>query len=134
MRRSSLALLLLFSACAGPQTLVCGGTQQSGAVAEVFFGRNIGGRLGVSDAAWQQFVAAEVTPRFPDGLTVVDAAGQWRDTAGNRVVRELSKLLIIVLPGRDDDQARLDAIAETYKRRFQQQSVLVVVHPACVKS
>lgn len=35
----------------------------------------------VSDEDWRAFLAAEVTPRFPDGLTVIDAAGQWRDGA-----------------------------------------------------
>ena len=34
------------------------------------------------DAAWDAFLADTVTPRFPDGLTVLDARGQWRDSEG----------------------------------------------------
>src|SRR5882757_9515445 len=46
---------------------------------ELMFGRNIGGRFGVTDARWTEFLAREVTPRFPDGLTVFDTSGQWCD-------------------------------------------------------
>lgn len=95
------------------------------------FGRDIGNRVGVSEQAWQRFLAREITPRFPDGLTVTDASGQWRDPASGRIVREPSKLVIIVLPG-NDDEARLDAVVDAYKRQFRQQSVALVVEPACV--
>ena len=99
-------------------------------VADLLFGRNIGGRLGVTEKRWSQFLATEITPRFPDGLTVVDAAGQWRDAEKNRIVREPSKLVTIIMPA--DAQEKLDAIVEAYKRRFRQQSVGVVIRPACV--
>jgi hypothetical protein len=126
------ALLLLLAACAGPQGLMCHGAQRGAAVADLLFGRNIGGRLGVSEGEWRRFLAEEVTPRFPDGLTVVDAAGQWRDPERNTVVREPSKIVTIVLPERADNQVRLDGIVEAYKRRFRQQSVGIVIRPACV--
>lgn len=96
------------------------------------FGRDIGHRVGVSEAAWTRFLAREVTPRFPDGLTVVDAVGQWRDPGSGRIVREPSKLVMIVLPGKDDDQARLDAVVQAYKQQFRQQSVGLVVQAGCV--
>ena len=128
----SLVLLLGLAACAGPQTLICTGAQRAGTVVELFFGRNIGGRLGVGDEAWRQFLATEVTPRFPDGVTVVDAAGQWRDRARGVIVLEPSKVMIVVLPDDAASQARLDAIVDAYKRRFRQQSVGVVSLPACV--
>jgi hypothetical protein len=124
------ALLVGMTGCAGPSPMMCGATQQSTAVADLFFGRNIDERLGVSEAAWQRFLADEVTPRFPDGLTVVDGAGQWRD--GARLVREPSKVVTIVLRDRTADQARIDAVVEAYKLRFRQQSVGVVIRPACV--
>jgi hypothetical protein len=133
MRRSLLAVLLLaLTGCTGPQALICHGTQRSAAVAELLFGRNIGGHLGVSEAAWRPFLAREVTPRFPDGLTVVDASGQWRDPARGTIVREPSKIVTIVLPDSADNHARLEAIVEAYKRRFRQQSVGLMVRPACV--
>ena len=86
--------------------------------AEILFGRNIGRRHGVSEAAWSRFLAAEITPRFPHGLTVLDAAGQWRDQRRNTLVRERSKMVLLTL--RDAaDQGKIDAIVAAYKRRFR---------------
>ena len=47
-----------------------------------------------------------------------------------RIVRERSKLVIIVAAA--DAQDKVDAIVDAYKRKFRQQSVGVVVRPACV--
>ena len=113
------------------QTSECriGKSQQ---VAELMFGRKIGERIGVSNTAWARFVDREITPRFPNGFTVIDAQGQWRDTDHNKVMREPSKLVQIVLAGTDEDQQRLGEIAAAYKARFRQQSVGIIVRPACV--
>jgi hypothetical protein len=101
-------------------------------VAELMFGRKIGGRMAVSEAAWARFVDREITPRFPDGLSVIDARGQWRDKAHKTIVREPSKLVQIVLPGSAEDGRRLAEIAAAYKKKFHQQSIAVIVRPACV--
>ncbi len=114
------------------QPLSCHGAQQSKQVAELLFGRDIGNRLGVSESAWTRFLARKITPRFPDGLTVIDAMGQWRDSHGSAVVREPAKRVEIVLPGNADDDTRLDAIVAAYKRQFRQHSVGVIVREACV--
>jgi hypothetical protein len=131
MGRSLLALLLatVLSACAG-LGLDCRGEVKR--TAELLFGRNIGGRLGVSEAEFSRFVAREITPRFPDGLTVIDARGQWRDRSSNAIVREPSKVVLIALPGRSGDDEHLSRIIAAYKARFRQDSVGLIVRPACV--
>jgi Protein of unknown function (DUF3574) len=110
----------------------CHGSQHFRQVAELLFGRDIGQRPGVSESAFARFVAHEITPRFPDGLTVSNATGQWRDLESGAMVREPSKRVEIVLPGKADDETRLDAVVAAYKRDFHQQSVVVIVRPACV--
>lgn len=112
--------------------LVCHGAQRPREIAELLFGRDIGEHLGVSESAWDRFVAREMTPRFPNGLTIIDAIGQWRDRSSGRIVHEPSKKVEIVLPGDSDDEARLDAVVTAYKRAFQQQAVRVIVRSACV--
>ena len=96
----------------------------------LFFGRSEGGTEVVTDAAWSAFLASEVTPRFPDGLTVLDAAGQWRDASGKIAGERTKLLLILVEPGPDGAQ-RIEEIADAYKRRFGQESVLRAVTTAC---
>ena len=132
-----LAVACLYVAAPAPLAaqaaeLSCTGTQRPRQVAELLFGRDIGQRLGVSESAWSKFVARELTPRFPDGLTITDAVGQWRDASNGRIVHEPSKKVEIVLPGDGGDQARLDAVVKAYKSEFRQDSVGVIVRPACV--
>lgn len=97
----------------------------------LFFGRSRGNVEVVSDAAWRAFLAKEITPRFPDGLTVLDAAGQWRDGPGT-IVRERTKLVIILVKRDTGGMRRTDEIAAAYKHAFAQQSVLRVVTASCV--
>jgi hypothetical protein len=124
--------VLVLNGCASLAPVACG-ARQPGEIAELLFGRAIAGGGTVSEGAWRRFVALEITPRFPLGITVTDAAGQWRDPARGVVMRERSKVVTIVLPGgATDNDRRLDEIADAYKRRFRQQSVGVIVRPACV--
>jgi len=129
---SIVILAFLVHSSASAQLVECRGGQKPTQIAEMMFGRKIGDRIGVSEVEWGRFVDREITPRFPAGLTVYNAAGQWQDTTTKKVVHEPSKMVVIVLPGDDDEIARLNAVVEAYKTRFKQQSVVVIVRPACV--
>ena len=122
-----MALLALTAPVGAQPALQCSGAQKSWMVAELLFGRG-----NVSDRAWDRFLAAEVTPRFPDGLTVYDARGQWRNPNTRRISRERSKVVMIAMPPESDTDARLQAIIEAYKTRFRQQSVGLILRPSCV--
>jgi hypothetical protein len=86
----------------------------------------------VSEELWSDFVAKEITPRFPEGLTIDDAVGQWRDLATNKIVREPTKDVQLIVPEGPDVKEKIDAIVAAYKQRFQQLAVGVVMRPACV--
>ena len=109
----------------------CPAGMKTATTAELFFGRNLGWTGQVSESDWRAFLDQEVTPRFPDGLSVSDVYGQWRSPAG-AFVRQNTKALFIVLAGRPDEQQRLNLIRDAYKRRFHQQAVLLVEESACV--
>ena len=96
----------------------------------MFFGRSRPGGGTVSDEEWNGFLAAEVTPRFPDGLTVLDGAGRWRDSRG-AIGREGAKLPIMLAAPGANAVRRTAEIAEAYKRAFDQQSVLRAVEAVC---
>src|SRR5512138_3679215 len=112
-------LLVITPAVAGTDSIPCDTSLQTRQVAQLLFGRNVEDQLRVSETEWSDFVAREVTPRFPDGFTIVDAAGQWRDARRGSILHEGSKLIEIVLPGGGDDRIKIEAIAEAYKRRFE---------------
>ena len=83
-RAGAVAILaLLWSGVAHAQTLECRGAQKAQQVAELMLGRKIGERLGVSETQWSGFVDREITPRFPDGLTVLPAPTARTPSAGD---------------------------------------------------
>ena len=77
----------------------------------------------VSEDEWRTFLRQQVTPRFPDGLTVWEAQGQWRRSDG-RVARERSKVLLLVHDDTVLARATLGELVTAYKQRFEQESVL----------
>jgi hypothetical protein len=98
--------------------------------AQLFFGRDIEGRAMVSEEEWRRFLDEEVTPRFPAGLSAAELSGQYRGNAG-MITREASKEVRLFIAGTQQDRANLDAIRDAYKRRFRQESVLLVESPVC---
>lgn len=129
-----LAMLLLATAArAELEVIPCDGALQAQQVAQLLFGRNVEDRARVSEADFNGFVAREVSPRFPEGFTVIDATGQWRDARRGTIVHEAAKIIEIVLPSGEDNRPKIEAIVEAYKLQFQQQSVGLIVAPACVR-
>jgi hypothetical protein len=98
---------------------------------DLYLGRNIANGGIVSEQAFRRFLAEVVTPRFPDGLSVLDVAGQFRSGTG-AIVREPSKLLVILVPDAAAVARKVDQVIAAYKRRFDQESVLRAEHPVCV--
>ena len=84
----------------------------------------------VSEEEFQQFVDEYVTPRFPDGLTVLKGDGQFRGDSGV-IVKEQSFVLILLYPyeARSGSSQRIERIRTLYKRYFDQESVLRVDDP-----
>ena len=79
----------------------------------------------VTPAQWDDFLSREVTPRFPDGLTVWDAKGEWKDSKGV-IGKEPSKVLLLVHPDNAAEDKAIQAIIDSYKEKFNQESVLRV--------
>jgi hypothetical protein len=113
--------------------LVCASTpsNQIFARTELFFGLNKpNGR--VSEAEFQRFLASEVTPRFPHGLTLLSGWGQFKNSQ-NIIEREPSKLLILLYPIEDNySSQKIQEIRTAYKAMFQQESVLQAGEISCV--
>lgn len=82
----------------------------------------------VAEAQWQAFLAEVVTPRFPAGLTVYAAKGQWRGDSG-QIEQEDSRALELIHEDTAAERKRVVEIADEYKRRFKQEAVLIVSAP-----
>ncbi|MFG2646305.1 DUF3574 domain-containing protein [Streptomyces sp. NPDC048436] len=78
----------------------------------------------VTDKQFMKFIDDEVTTSFPDGLTVQDGRGQWRDSNG-KIERERSYELILLYPTPQAHKrdAQIEEIREDYVKEFAQDSV-----------
>ncbi len=125
----------LLSACATvspppPLLASCPPTLSPATEIQVYFGRNIPTGGEVSDADWATFLNDEVTSRFPFGFTVLDGAGQYQGGDGV-IVREASKVLVILTPDPAGSRVLIKEIGDAYLARFDQEGVLVVEGAAC---
>jgi hypothetical protein len=131
MTRRALPLLLAtlsMGAIATPQTGVQRGPRplaaEVWAKTELYFGTGKPDGTFVSNEEFRGFVDRQVTPRFPDGLTVVTGYGQFLNSAGT-IEKETSKVLILFYPAQTVETNRqIQAIREAYKYEYQQESVL----------
>jgi len=87
----------------------------------------------VSELEWQIFLRDEVTKRFPDGLTVWDAEGQWRTPAGT-IDHERTKVLLLVHPDTPVARQSVRAVIDAYRTTFDQRSVLWESARVCAAS
>lgn len=94
---------------------------------QLLFGRDKNNGTEVSEEEWGKFLNEIVTPRFPKGLTVLDAKGQWRNDDG-KIIKENSKLLILLYPikNRRSYNRKIEEIRKIYKKMFNQYSVMRV--------
>jgi hypothetical protein len=98
---------------------------------ELYFGLSRADGPAITDEEFQHFLDTEVTPRFPDGLTLLSGNGQFRGASGE-VVQEGSKLLILLYPWSNRQSRAADEIRDRYKDAFHQESVLRVDEQSCV--
>jgi len=106
-------------------------------VAEMFFGRTIApayqGELGatVTDTQWATFVRTVLTPAFPDGLTALDAQGQWRNPSSLVISHEPATLVIVAAPDTGKTRQGLSDVIAQYRAQFHQQSVGLILRRDC---
>lgn len=83
----------------------------------------------ISPARWREFLDQEVTPRFPDGFSVLDAYGQWRDHGAREPERLGTKAIVIVHENDARHGNDIEAIRLAWKRMTGDLSVLRLSQP-----
>jgi hypothetical protein len=120
MRTAAACLILLTLSCANLAIY------QQQEMDTLYFGtQKPDGSAPVTDAEWQQFLADEITTRFPSGLTTWEASGQWRDEH-NVIERERTHIVQLVHSASGEVEGKIVAIIAAYKKRFAQEAVFRV--------
>jgi hypothetical protein len=125
-----LALVLALAGCASFPASRCGVGEQRMVSDLLYFGTEMPGGV-VTAAQWSDFLGTVVTPKFPEGLSVWPASGQWRSATG-AITSEASHVLNLVHPETEAADSAVRAIVTAYKSQFQQEAVLRVRGSACV--
>ena len=90
---------------------------------EIYFGEDEPGRKHVSPRAWQAFLSEVVTPRLPEGMTVLEACGQMQHRDG-RIEKQPSRVIVLVHPRGKGTDKRIHEVIQTYRDRFQNAQVM----------
>lgn len=88
----------------------------------------------VTEDEFSAFLDAEVSPRFPEGLTLFKGHGRF--TGRNGVLVKEDPFVVILLHPHDQfnvNDRKIEAIRRAYKQQFQQESVLRVDYQFSVR-
>lgn len=147
----SLVAASLLTACVGPAERTVSPKQATSTAAsgpavldwqrtELYFALRRTGEAGGeanagpwSDKRWQSYLDEVVTPEFPAGFSVFDAYGQWKNSGDDKVYRLHSKVVVILHPKTDEDEARIERLRTMFKTLTGQESVLRATQPAAVE-
>lgn len=97
-----LAVLLAFVACSeagstASESRDCPEGLEPAVEYRLYFGLTDGSGSEIRGEEWQWFLDRVITPRFPNGFTILDAYGQWQPPAGE-LVRESTMVLVVGVP------------------------------------
>ena len=125
-----LSAVFALAGCGSLGPFQCSSGQEVAVQEFLYFGAETpAGQL--SQEEWALFLKEVVTPRFPQGLTVWPAYGQWHSAAGS-VVKEPSFVLSLVHPPSAAADVAIQELIAVYKARFAQEAVLRVRSEVCV--
>ena len=96
---------------------------------ELYYGA---GRLptdGKPDERWENYINDVVTPRFPEGLTLLEGTGQWRVNLDEKPRRNRTRILILVHEATVEKSKLIDEIRDIWIDISGHQSVLRVSQP-----
>ena len=111
----------------------CGAASTPQLRTTLYFGLMRAKGAAISELEWQIFLRDEVTRRFPQGLTTWEAEGQWRNPGGS-IDHEQSKVLLLVHADTVEARRAVQELIATYRRLFDQESVLWESSRVCVSS
>jgi hypothetical protein len=118
------ATAALLPACMSLRQENCRNEEQSAIHDSLYFGTAKPDGV-VTGEEWAQFLGAVITPRFPQGLTVFRASGQWNMENGT-MAREATYVVQIIHPNEERFEKSIRELVAVYKEQFQQKSVLRV--------
>jgi hypothetical protein len=125
-----LSLFLTIHSCSEQPALECPEGLEPFHQVTLYFGLSSpDGTISASD--WQSYLEDVVTPHFPEGFTVFDSHGQWKDPEGV-IIKEPGKVITHYYTIDDNKSEPINAVIEGFKERHQAQSVIREKNVICL--
>ncbi len=137
-RRGVIALGVLFAALSGcamemrrEHPTLCRGDEKSWVRDVLYLGTTGAHGGGVDQSQWLQFQRDTLLAQFPNGFSVLGAAGHWRDDKGKDFDEQVR---VLVIDHADDaaSNAGVQRVITDYRTRFDQEAVLRERSSVCV--
>jgi hypothetical protein len=105
--------------------LACLGCTPAKQLNRLYFGMDKPTGRAVSEQEYNQFLQQEISTRFPKGLTLFEAKGQWQGEKGT-IEQEKSRVVEIVCDDTPENRDKVAAIAAKYKVLSAQEAVMII--------
>jgi hypothetical protein len=120
----------LLAACAANPAPSCAPGQQAAILDTLYFG-TARAHGAVTQQEWDRFVQQQIAPRLPQGFSLLEAQGQWRNADGS-IAHESSHVLQVAHAADPRSARALGEIVDRYKAQFEQEAVLRLSTAACM--
>jgi hypothetical protein len=98
---------------------------------DIYFGLSTGSGKIISNNAFKHFKNKVIAKKFERGFSVEKAQGVWLSKKSGEI-REPSRVVIVVYKRTEKNKKNIKLVANEYKKKFHQESVLVVTKPVFV--
>jgi len=126
LRKKKLFFPLLFIIAVSAIFYSFSGSDEWWIKTELYFGLSIPGGGNLTNEEFRAFTDSVIAYAFPEGFTVVNAAGGWYDPEIKQTITEDSRIVIHYSKMDDVTSAAIDTVRAKYMRYYKQQSVLRV--------
>ena len=99
---------------------------------DIYFGLKKDNGQVISNNEFNKFRNQVIVKKFRSGFTIINAQGSWASKKVG-IVSEPSKILIVIYKPTQKNKKQIKSIAKKYKKKFNQESVLVVTKSVSVK-
>lgn len=90
----------------------------------LYFGQSRPDGSFIAENEWTTFKENQISRVFPEGCTIINAKGNWRDPETKKIISEPTYMVIYFYKKSSQKSKQIDSLRNLYKRIFIQQSVL----------
>jgi hypothetical protein len=117
------------SACGAPRCQQ--GVDQAMQIYNLYFGLSVSGRPPITEREWKAFREQVITPALPDGYTVLDGEGAWKNPRSRQTITESTKILQVAMPDTPESLDIINRLRLAGQEKLYQSVIGMTVRNGC---